>query len=218
MDPTLLNAIPIFSGLSASELETIKQHIASRTYPKNAIIINEGDGADSLYVIQSGKVKVFLSDKEGREIIINSQGPGEYFGELALIDGCERSASVMTTEKATFSVISKNDFKTVLAQHPDIAFSLIRDLAQRVRLLTDNVKSLALLDVYGRVAKTLLGLARQQDGKLVTEDRLTQQDIADRVGASREMVARILKDLSTGGYISYENKHIVINERLPSNY
>lgn len=214
----MLINVPIFSGLSDEELATIEQHAISRSYPKNSIILNEGDQTDSLYIVLTGKVKVYLSDESGKEVILNIQGPGQYFGELALVDDAERSASVITMEKSTFLVITKAEFKDVLAKHPDIAFNLIRDLTRTVRSLTDNVKSLALLDVYGRVAKTLLGLATDQGDRLVIEGKLTQQDIADRIGASREMVARILKDLATGGYISYEQKSIVINERLPAHY
>lgn len=214
----MLKNVPIFSGLSDNELATIEQHAISRSYPKNSIIINEGDQTDSLYVVLTGKVKVYLSDESGKEVILNIQGPGQYFGELALVDDAERSASVITMEKSTFLVITKAEFKDVLAKHPNIAFNLIRDLTNTVRSLTDNVKSLALLDVYGRVAKTLLGLATDQGGRLVIEDKLTQQDIANRVGASREMVARILKDLAIGGYISYEKRNIIINERLPAHY
>lgn len=210
--------IPLFSGLNEAELAQVSQHSVTRTYPRNTVIINEGDTAESLYVIVKGKVKVFLTDDTGKEVVINCQGPGEYFGEVALIDDAQRSASVMTLESSSFSVISKQSFRELLSRNPNIALSLIRDLTQRVRVLTDNVKSLALLDVYGRVAKTLLSLASEQDGRLLIEEKLTQQDIANRVGASREMVSRILKDLTAGGYIQMEDKHIIINERLPRHY
>ncbi len=214
----MLENIPLFSGLNEQELLQISQHSTTRTYPKNTVIITEGDPAEMLYIIVKGKVKILLNDEAGKEVIINCQGPGEYFGELALIDEAQRSASVMTMETSTFSVISKHSFRDLLAKNPNIALSLIRDLTQRVRVLTDNVKSLALLDVYGRVAKTLLNMATEHDGKLLIEDRLTQQDIASRIGASREMVSRILKDLAAGGYISMEHNHIVINEKLPKHY
>lgn len=215
---TVLDTIPIFSSLSGAELTTLESYSVTRIYPKHVVAVNQGDATDSLYIIMSGMVKVFLSDAYGKEIIINTQGPGEYFGELALTDGAEHSASIMTMQKSTFCIISKHGFKEVLTNHPDIAISLIKELTRRVCLLTDNIKTLALLDVYGRVAKTLLGMAREHDGKLVIEDKLTQQDIANRVGASREMVSRILKDLATGGYISFEDKHIVIKGRLPQHY
>ena len=215
---TVFENVPLFSGLNESELSILAQHANIRTYPKNTVVINEGDEANALYVLLSGQVKVYLSNEEGKEIIVNMQGPCEHFGELALLDSTTRSASVMTTEKTKLAVISKPDFQRMLADNPGIALSLIRDLTRRVRVLSENVKSLALLDVYGRVAKTLLGMASERDDKLVVEKRLTQQDIANRVGASREMVARIMKDLTVGGYISLVDKQIVINEKLPKRY
>jgi CRP/FNR family cyclic AMP-dependent transcriptional regulator len=217
-DPAIFANVPLFTGLSPGELKVLEHHATLRTYSRNTVVINEGDEATILYVILSGQVKVFLSNEEGKEIIVNMQGPGEHFGELALIDSAPRSASVMTVKKTRLAAISKADFSKILADHPDIALSLIRDLTGRVRILSENVKNLALLDVYGRVAKTLLSLALERDGKLVIEERLTQQDIADRVGASREMVARIMKDLITGHYVTIEDKRIQINEKLPERY
>jgi len=208
----MLKDIPLFAGLTDDE-----QHANTRTFPKNAILINEGDETDSLYLLLSGKVRVFMSNADGKEIILNEQGPGEHFGELALIDDAPRSASVMAMEKIQVSVISRQDFREVLNKNPDIAFSLIKDLSRRVRILSDNVKNLALLDVYGRVAKTLLGMAQEVDGKLVIAERPTQQDIANHIGASREMVARILKDLETGGYISITKKQLIISCRARTN-
>jgi CRP/FNR family cyclic AMP-dependent transcriptional regulator len=210
--------VPLFSGLEAGELKVLEGHATVRTYPRNTVVITEEDEANTLYVVLSGQVKVFLSNEEGREIIVNMQGAGEHFGELALIDSAPRSASVMTTQKTKLAAISKTDFRKILAGHPDIALSLIRDLTRRVRVLSTNVKNLALLDVYGRVAKTLLSLARDHEGKLIVEERLTQQDIANRVGASREMVARIMKDLIIGNYISINHRRIEINEKLPDRY
>ena len=214
----MLKNVPIFDNLSDEELEAIRQCAVTRNFPKNSVIINEGDTSDSLYIIVKGRVTIYLSDENGKEVILNSQGEGDYFGELALVDDDKRSASVVTAEKSTFLVISKSDFKKVLSTHPELAFNLIRGLTHRVRHLTDNVRSLALLDVYGRVAKTLLSLATEKNDELVIDIKLTQQDIANRVGASREMVAKILKDLTIGGYISIEQKRITINERLPSHY
>lgn len=183
------------------------------------IVIHEGDEALSLYLIVSGAVKVFLSDDNGKQIVVNTQHEGEYFGELALLDDAPRSASVMTTEASTFLVLNKHDFDHILREHPTMALPIMRQLASRVRLLSENVKSLALLDVYGRLARTLLMLAEPgDDGRLAVREKLTQQELANRIGASREMVARILKDLATGGYISIEKRRITINEKLPAAY
>ena len=214
----MLREVPLFAGLSDEEINILEQRAVVRSYPKNTIIINEGEDALSLYIILSGKTKVFMADEEGKEIILNSQGPGDHFGELSLIDDEPRSASVMTTDKTRLMVITKKSFREDLANYPNIAFVLLRTLVKRVRLLSNNVKSLALMDVYGRLARTLLMLAEERDGKLVIEQKFTQLDIARRIGASREMVAKILKDLTTGGYISIEHKRITINEKLPKAY
>jgi CRP/FNR family transcriptional regulator, cyclic AMP receptor protein len=134
------------------------------------------------------------------------------------LDGGPRSASVMTLETSTFSVVGKNEFKKFLTEHPDVSVHIIEKLIARTRALTDNVKSLALLDVYGRIARLLLELAQEKNGKLVIAEKLTQQDIANRVGASREMVSRILNDLSRGGYIEIAEKKITINKKPPARW
>ena len=190
-----------------------------RTYPKNTVIINENDLADSLYIIETGRVKVYCSDKNGKEFIMNTLGAGDYFGELALLDDDRRSASVRTLEKASFLIIYKEEFNKVLLNQVNIAATLIRNLTRRVRKLTQDVKALALQDVYGRVTTVLTTLAdAREDGTSIIPEKLTQQDIADRVGASREMVARILKDLTIGEYIAFEGRSIVLNGKLPENY
>jgi len=214
----MLKTVPIFSGLDSKQLAEIEQCAVIRNYPKKTIVICEGDRGDSLYVILSGKVKVYLNDEDGKEATVNYQGAGEYFGELPLIDDHERSASVVTVEKSSFAIIPKQAFADVLHNNPDILVHLMKDLAYRVRALTCDVKTLALSDVYGRLCKLLVSLATEREGRLTVENSPTQQDIANRIGASREMVCRILKDLGSGGYISREHKGLVINKRLPKHY
>ena len=215
----ILEKVEIFEGLTQQELEALSASSVVRSYPKNTVIINESDHADSLYIIESGKVKVYCSDKNGKEFIMNTLIAGDYFGELALLDDDKRSASVRTMEKSSFCIIYKDDFNKVLEQQPNIAKTLIRNLTRRVRKLTQDVKALALQDVYGRVTNVLNSLAEPRDEhSSIIPDKLTQQDIADRVGASREMVARILKDLTIGEYISFEGRNIVINGKLPAQY
>jgi len=203
--------------LSNEEVEALTRSATVRTFNKNTVVVNEGDRTDSLYVVLSGKVKVFLADDEGREVVLGTQGPGEYFGEMVLDEG-PRSASVMTLEPSRFVVVSKEQFTGFLASHPDFTVRLLRKLIHRARSLTNNVRSLALLDVYGRVARLLLELAVEQGGKRVIPERLTQQDIASRVGASREMVSLILKDLTAGGYISIAGKTITVNKEPPRHW
>jgi CRP/FNR family cyclic AMP-dependent transcriptional regulator len=209
-----LQAVSLFAGLSQEAIGALADAAIARTFPKNAILVTEGDRSDSLYVILSGRVKVFVSDEQGKDLVLNIQGPGEYFGELALDEG-PRSASVVTLEPSKLAVIPNDVMRRFLASHPDAALQLLRGLIGRIRRLTESMKDLALLDVYGRVAKLLLELATEVDGRLVVDVRLTQQDIADRVSASREMVSRILKDLTVGGYIAHEGGKIVIQRRPP---
>jgi CRP/FNR family cyclic AMP-dependent transcriptional regulator len=204
-------------GLSAEEIDQLAQGATLRTFPKNAVVVNEGDRTDSLYIILSGRVRVFLADEEGHEVTLGTQGPGEYFGEMVLDEG-PRSASIMTLEPCRFAVVSKEAFTAFLASHPDFSVRLIRKLIHRARALTNNVRSLALLDVYGRVARLLLDMAVEQDGKRMIPEKLTQQDIASRVGASREMISLILKDLSAGGFISIAGKRITVNKELPKHW
>ncbi|MGI9289422.1 MAG: Crp/Fnr family transcriptional regulator [Pseudomonadales bacterium] len=214
----MLKQVEIFSGLSDAELDLIADSCISRSYPKNTVIINEDDFADSLYVIEAGRVKVYCSDKNGKEFIMNTMGSGEYFGELALLDDEKRSASVRTLDKSVFLIMYKDEFNKILDEQPNIARTLIKNLTKRVRKLTSKVKSLALQDVYGRVAQVLTSMAVERSDKMYIDEKLTQQDIADRVGASREMVARILKDLTIGQYISFENRRIIIHGKLPAHY
>ena len=211
----MLNHVYMFTDLEPAEACILTEHTLTRSYPANSILINEGDQTDSLYVIVEGEVKVYACDENGKEVILNILGPGEYFGELSLVDDQPRSASVMTLAPTKAMIISKSNFKQCLADNTDLAFNLIRALTKQVRALTDNVKSLALMDVYGRVAHVLLDLAVDKDGVKVVEQKLTHQDIANMVGASREMVSRILKDLTRGGYISVDKKSITIKEKLP---
>jgi CRP/FNR family cyclic AMP-dependent transcriptional regulator len=202
--------------------QTLLREIASRgglkIFPANAVLITEGDDSDSLYILLSGRVKVYSTNAEGKEVVIAVHGPGEYVGELSL-DGGTRSTSVMTLEPTTCSVVSGSHLRGFIAEHPDFASHLIRKLIRSVRQATETVKSLALEDVYARVVRVLNDLSDTgADGSRRVRERLTQQDIADRVGASREMVSRIFKDLTTGGYIASEAGRIVILKKLPAGW
>ena len=200
--------------LSEAELEAVARRAVTRSFPKNTVVVSEGDRTDTLQIVVSGRVKIYVSDEKGKEIVLNYAGPGEYFGEMMLDEG-PRSASVMTLEPTRFLVIPKEDFREFVAKSPEFSLHLIRKLIRRVRALTNDVKSLALMDVYGRVARMLLELAVERDGALVIEARPTQQEMANRVGASREMISRILTDLADGGYIAVARDSITIARALP---
>ena len=185
-----------------------------RHFPKNAVLINDGEQGDSLFIVLSGRLKVYASNEAGKEIVIDFHGPGECVGEMSL-DGTPRSASVMTTEPTTCAIVSRAQFREFIRESPDFALYLIGKLIQRARRATENVKSLALSDVYGRLVRLLGSLARDVDGRMVVSERFTQQEIAERVGASRDMISRLMKDLVAGGYLAVEDRSIVILKRLP---
>src|SRR5436190_11465669 len=202
------------SALDDEALRPLLRRAVTRSYPKNTIILSEGDKTEGLFVIVAGKVRIFLANENGKEVTLGVEGPGEYFGEMTL-DGGPRSASVMTLEASRFLVVPRADLEAFLGEHPVFAVHVLRKLIRRVRILTENVKSLALQDVYGRFTRLLHELATEQGGKLVVVEKLTQQEIANRIGASREMVILILKDLANGGYLSVSGKRITIEKKLP---
>lgn len=212
----MLDKVDLFASATPDERAQIESYTSRRRYPRGTVIVAEGDSNQSLYVIVSGKVKVYLTDADGREIILRFQGPGEYFGELALLDDAPRSATVIGVEPTELLVLPKAGFERCLTEHPSTAISTIRALTRRVRTLTEEVRALALLDVYGRLSRVLTQLAEDQDGTLVVTQRLTHQEIASMVGASREMVTRILKELTVGGYVTVGNGSMTINRKLPS--
>jgi CRP/FNR family transcriptional regulator, cyclic AMP receptor protein len=200
--------------LPAPLLEAIGKIATVRNYTKHTILMNEGDDTDSLYVVLAGRVRVYVSDDQGREVHVNSIGPGEFFGEVTL-DGRPRSASVVSVEDCRCALVKRSELLALIEKEPKFALHMIRKLASRVRDLTENVRSLALMDVYGRVARLLLELADERDGRLVIDEALTHKEIASRVGASREMISRIFSDLTAGGYVVKEEGKLVIVKKPP---
>lgn len=199
-------------------LQAIAARGGARSYPAHAVLVTEKDESDAIYILLRGRVKVYSSGEDGREVVYTTLGPGEYFGEMTL-DGGPRSASVMTLEPSTCVVVSGASVRDFLASHPDFALHLVRKLIALVRRSTDTVKRLALDDVYTRVAKLLREIAEPDaQGRLVVGQRLTQQDIAERVGSSREMISRIFKQLTLGGYVVTEDRRIVLLKKLPARW
>jgi CRP/FNR family transcriptional regulator, cyclic AMP receptor protein len=206
-------------GLNLSpETRALAQRGELRRYRKGTLLIEEGDFGDSLYLIVSGRVKAFSLGSNDREITFGIYGPGEYVGEMSL-DGGPRSASVITLEATTCAVITRHTLRAHIATHPDFALDLIARVIRRARLATNNARSMALLDVYGRVTRLLEELAvPQPDGTRLIEERLTHAAIASRVGCSREMVSRLMKDLETGGHVMSAGHRLVLRSRLPSRW
>ena len=216
LKPTeILKNIPIFSSLNDDDLSELSMAAVKKAFLKNTVLLNEGDETDSLYIICSGKVKAIINDENGKEVILSIFGPGEYFGEIAFIDGERRSATVITREPTEVLIISSGVFRDIFSSNPNMAFNLLVGAVKRLREATKQIESLALMDVYGRVARLLVNYAKPKGDKLFIEEKLTHQEIANMTGSSREMVSRIFKDLLTGEYISIENRHITINKPLP---
>ncbi|OYU28218.1 Crp/Fnr family transcriptional regulator [Paucibacter sp. B51] len=210
-----LTLTPYTDVIKDEMLREIARRGDVRAFPALSTLLREGDTTDAFYILLSGRVKVFGTDSKGREVVYNTMGPGEYFGELSL-DGSSRSASVQCLEPVKCVMVRGTDMREFLGQHPDFALHLIRHLIALLRRSTDSVKSLALDDVYSRLAKLLQEMAEPDvSGRLVVPHKLTQQDLAERVGASREMISRILQQLVKGGYIERQGRRMVLLKKLP---
>lgn len=189
-----------------------------RSYRKNAIVINEGEAGDSLFVLLQGQVKVYATDENGREITYGTIQAGDYFGEMSL-DGGPRSASVMTLDACLCALVSRAAVQQHLAEEPDFAISLVSQVIRRARAATETARQMALLDVYGRVIHTLEGEQGPASSQAPVQlTQITHQQIASRVGASREMVSRLLKDLEKGGYVELGIKRITLKKKLPARW
>jgi CRP/FNR family transcriptional regulator, cyclic AMP receptor protein len=186
-------------------------------FAPHTVLMVEGDAADTVHVILQGRVKVFSSGPNGSEIVLNICGPGECLGEMAL-DGGLRSASVIALESVSCSVVSRDALREAITHDPDVALKIIALLIGRARLATDQIKDLALRDVYQRVTRLLQGLAKEHAGVLMVSERLSQQEMADRVGASRDMVARVMRELVGGGYLRMEHKVITLLKKFPARW
>ncbi len=209
----MLANVRLFSAVPAHYLAELEKHSALRKYPKNTVLVTEGDESSHLYVIRKGTVSAYLTNDEGRQVNLNYMQEGDYFGELSLLDGQPRSASVITLSECEVLMLPKACVHELMRNYPDFALMMITELTRRVRDLTDSVKDLALLDVYGRVSSALEKLS---DGdKRIHNPKVTHQDIANMVGSSREMVSRIMKQLLIGGYIEQCTGYIEIKKNLP---
>ena len=211
---TVLKSVPLFASFSDEQLRALVSVVTRRSAPRGSVIMAAGDPIDSLYIVISGRLKVMMGDADGKEVILSLIGPGEYFGEMGLIDDSPRSASVVAIEACELLAITRRDFKKCLAENFEMSMAVMRGLVKRLREADRKIGSLALLDVYGRVARLLLDMAENVDGEKVVTKRLPKQDIAKMIGASREMVSRVMKDLQTGGYIEMRGSTIVLRDTI----
>jgi CRP/FNR family cyclic AMP-dependent transcriptional regulator len=206
----VLRNVPLFSGLDESELQRLSQVAVRRRAGRNEQVVRAGEDAESLIVLLTGRAKVTNFDEEGREIILAWLGPGEFFGEMGLIDGSPRSASVVAVEPCELLAIGKAEFQRCIQENFQVAQKLMQILVRRLREADRNIESLALLDVYGRVARLLLDMSEDENGKRVVRQKISKQDMARMIGASREMVSKVMRDLELGGYIVVDNDLITI--------
>ena len=213
-----LDRVDLFEGLTESQVNALVERSRMRVFAANTIVVSEGDEGNSLFIIQNGSLKAFLTDNVGREVTLSLLDPGDYFGELALLDEAPRSASVMAVTRSEVLQIPRTAFLELIEVYPACLQLVVRNLVGRIRLLTESVRSLALVDVFGRISRVFDSLAVEQDGLLLIDRRLTQQDLANMVGASREMVNRILRDLVAGGYIEIEQQRILLCKKLPRHW
>lgn len=210
----MLNHARSDEKLTPELIYQLKRHGDTRTFHAHAIVINEGDSTDSLYVVLAGRLIVYSSSDSGRELVLAEYGPGEYFGELAL-DGERRSASVRAVETSTCCIVQGAQLRVLLDELPGLATHLVYKLIGMVRSVTRQVTSLALQDTYGRLARVLMQLSEPVGEERILRHQLTQQDLADRIASSREMVNRLLKELMAGGYVALRDGRYVICRKLP---
>ncbi len=210
----VLKSVPLFASFPEEQMRTLATLVTRRSAPRGSLIMAAGDATESLYVVISGRLKVMMGDAEGKEVILSLIGPGEFFGEMGLIDDSPRSASVIAIEPCELLSLSRRDFKKCMAENFDMTMAVMKGLVRRLREADRKIGSLALLDVYGRVARLLIDMAENVDGQKVVTRRLPKQDIAKMIGASREMVSRVMKDLQLGGYIEMRGSTIVVRDTI----
>ena len=210
----LLRNVPLFAVLPENQLVLLTSAVTRKRIPRGTAIIAAGDVTDSLYVVIAGRLKVMMSDDEGREVILAILGPNEFFGEMGLIDDHPRSASVVAIEPCELLTLSKRDFKKCLQDNFEMAMTVMRGLVKRLREADQKIGSLALMDVYGRVARLLLEMSEIVDGQKVVTKKLAKQDIAKMIGASREMVSRVMKDLQAAGSIEVRAGSIFLKDNI----
>lgn len=211
----LIRRVPLFSMLTNEQAQTIADGVVKRRYRRGEIIVEQGRKSDALFILLSGRARVITSDARGREVILAVLEAGDYLGEMSLIDGEPHSATVRAEVQTDVLVLGRTEFGACLPEASSLSYAILRGLVARLRNADRQIESLALLDVYGRVARALLDMAAEEEGQRIIRSKVSRQDLAKVVGASREMVSRVMKDLEERGLIeTQENGWVVLTDRL----
>ena len=197
----------MFASLSAEDRAALAQSVVKRRYKRGAYLVRQGDTSGALYILMMGTVNVIatstLSSAKGKEVILASLGRGDYFGEMSVIDDQPPSADVVAQSLTDVLILGQNHLMACLQAHPAVGISLMKGLVARLRLADEKIESLALVDVYGRVARALLEMGTQEaDGSRRIAHKVSKQTVAKTIGASREMVTKVFKQFEQRGWIS----------------
>ena len=211
VNPAVLKTVPLFALLSDHQLSALFPAIQHRSYPRHSFMLRAGEKSDALYIILSGRAKIVIDDGEGREVTLTTIGPSEFFGEMSLIDEKPRSASVEALEPCEVLYISKPAFMSCLKDNFDAAMLILKSVVSRLREADRKIASLALMDVHGRVARLIMDLAKESNGTWIVDTG--SEEMARMVGASREMVSRVLKDMRDSGLIRRDKRKIIVLDR-----
>ena len=212
----LIRRVPLFSMLTDAQAVTVADGVVKRRFKRGEMIVEQGKKTNALFILLNGRARVVSTDSRGREVILATLQPGDHIGEMSLIDNEPHSATVRAEVQTDVLMLGRNEFARCLPENSSMAYAVMRGLVQRLRHADRKIESLALLDVYGRVARALLEFAVDGgDGERIVRDKISRQDIAKMVGASREMVSRVMKDLEERGFIqTQDNGSIIVKERL----
>lgn len=214
----VLRKVELFEHLTEEQLQLLARQSREVAFRKHAILMTEGDIGETMYVMLTGLAKVFVSDDDGRELVLYELGPGEVIGDIALLDDEPRSATVSTQEKSTALMIGKSAFLDCLRQSPEMGINIIRSLTRRLRRATLGSRSLALDNVYRRLADRLQELAPMDDEVPLIDKKYSHQELGNMIGASREMVGKIMAELVKGDYVELREGRIALLRKLPKNW
>ncbi|MFV0680283.1 Crp/Fnr family transcriptional regulator [Ottowia sp.] len=214
----LIRRVPLFSMLTETQATAVADAVVKRRFKRGEVIVEQGKKSNALFILLNGRGRVLTADSRGREVILATLQPGDHIGEMSLIDNEPHSATVRAEVQTDVLMLGRMEFARCLPENSSMAYAVMRGLVQRLRHADRKIESLALMDVYGRVARALLEFtADQGDGEMIIREKISRQDIAKMVGASREMVSRVMKDLEERGFIqTQDNGAIVVKERLNS--